>query len=486
MKVISLRLSALAIGLAVSGLAVAETYIVDRYQDDTEKNSLRWAIEQVNSKPTEASEILIQAVGKAPYAIKVNSPLPEIKAPVKIIGTLWTKTGEHIAIDGSNYIKGRGVEACPGAVEGQFGTNVRTTTLPGIVLRDINGVTIQGLEIRHFCIGILMNRASNNLIQHNRIMHNYGGAGVMLTGDDGKGNPTATTTNNNKVLNNYFQDNGDGLELTRGAAFNLVANNHFISTSANPEPSQGIEILWGNDNAVIGNKFENYSDGLQINWGKRNYIAYNELTNNSLGFNLTGDGNILDSNKIHGNRIGIAIRSEKDANARITLTKNQIWNNAKDIKRCEAGGSCEPNQRLGAITFDIPGLEHAHYVGSRGHGVKIDPANLQKTCQQPNEQGCNPQPNQAIQAPKLTLSKGQLAVEVKGQPNQRYQVEFFGNSVANSNEAELYLGSAIAVTNAQGVATVSWKPTAQVASITANVTDHLGATSELSSAVQVK
>jgi hypothetical protein len=37
MNVISLRLSALAIGLAVSGLAAAETYVVDRYQDDTEK-----------------------------------------------------------------------------------------------------------------------------------------------------------------------------------------------------------------------------------------------------------------------------------------------------------------------------------------------------------------------------------------------------------------------------------------------------------------
>lgn len=37
MKVISLRLTALAMGLAVSGLAAAETYIVDRYQDDTEK-----------------------------------------------------------------------------------------------------------------------------------------------------------------------------------------------------------------------------------------------------------------------------------------------------------------------------------------------------------------------------------------------------------------------------------------------------------------
>jgi len=41
MNVISLRLSALAIGLAVSGLAAAETYVVDRYQDDTEKGSLR-------------------------------------------------------------------------------------------------------------------------------------------------------------------------------------------------------------------------------------------------------------------------------------------------------------------------------------------------------------------------------------------------------------------------------------------------------------
>ncbi len=331
-----------------------------------------------------------------------------------------------------------------------------------------------------------MNRASNNLIQNNRIMHNYGGAGVMLTGDDGKGNPTATTTNNNKVLDNYFQDNGDGLELTRGAAFNLVANNHFISTSANPEPSQGIEILWGNDNAVVGNKFENYSDGLQINWGKRNYIAYNELTNNSNGFNLTGDGNILDSNKVHGNRIGIAIRSEKDANAHITLTKNLIWNNAKDIKRCEAGGSCVPNQRLGAIVFDVPGLEHAHFVGSRGHGVKIDPANLQKTCQQPNEQGCNAQPNQAIQAPKLSFSKGQVNVVVKGQANQRYQVELFGNRLESSNEAEIYIGSIVATTNAQGEANVSWKPTTKVASLTANVTDQLGATSELSTALKMK
>lgn len=486
MKQTSLHLTALALGMLFSGYAAAETYIVDRYQDDSEKGSLRWAIEQSNVNPAQENEILIQAVGTAPYVIKVNSPLPPLKSSVKIIGTQWEKTGEYIAIDGSNYIKGDGAKACPGANPEQYGTNVRTMTLPGLVLQDVNGVTLKGLDIHHFCIGVLINRSSNNLIQHNRISNNYGGSGVMLTGDDGKGNPTSTTTNNNKILDNLFIDNGDGLELTRGAAFNLVANNHFISTRANPEPSQGIEILWGNDNAVVGNKFENYSDGLQINWGKRNYIAYNELTNNSLGFNITGDGNIFDSNKVHGNRIGIAVRSEKDAHARITLTKNQIWNNGKDIKRCEAGGVCVEKQRLGSIIFDIPGLEHAHFVGSRGGGVVIDPQNLQKTCTTADQQGCNAMPNQSIQAPKLSASAGQISVEVIGQPNQRYQVEFFGNSDAKSTEAEHYLGAGIVISNAQGRARLTWQPSARFGSYTATLTDKNGASSELSNAVQLR
>lgn len=486
MQSLTLRLTTLALGLVASGFASAETYIVDRYQDDSAKGSLRWAIEQSNANAAQENEIQIQAVDKAPYVIKLNQALPPIKSSVKIIGTQWDKTGEFIAIDGSNYIKGQGAKACPGANPEQYGTNVRTTSLPGLVLQDVNGVTLKGLDIHRFCIGVLINRSSNNLIQHNRISNNYGGSGVMLTGDDGKGNPTSTTTNNNKVLNNLFVDNGDGLELTRGAAFNLVANNLFTSTKANAEPSQGIEILWGNDNAVVGNKFENYSDGLQINWGKRNYVAYNELTNNSIGFNLTGDGNIFDSNKVHGNRIGIAVRSEKDANARTTLTKNLIWGNGKDIKRCEAGGSCVPNQRLGAIVFAVPALEHTGFVGSRGGGVVIEDAKLQKTCTQPNEQSCNAMPNQNIQAPSLNYSRGQVTATVQGQPNQRYQVEFFANRQANSHEAEQYLGAQVLTTNAQGQGQASWKALSGAASVTANVTDHLGATSELSRAVRIK
>ena len=63
MKPSTLRLTTLVLSLAASGFSSAETYIVDRYQDDSAKGSLRWAIEQSNSNAMQENEIQIQAVG---------------------------------------------------------------------------------------------------------------------------------------------------------------------------------------------------------------------------------------------------------------------------------------------------------------------------------------------------------------------------------------------------------------------------------------
>ncbi|MDB0326398.1 3-dehydroshikimate dehydratase, partial [Acinetobacter baumannii] len=52
-------------------------------------------------------------------------------------------------------------------------------------------------------------------------------------------------------------------------------------------------------------------------------------------------------------------------------------------------------------------------------------------------------------------------------------------------EAEQYLGTITVATDTEGKAKANWKPTVKVASITANVTDRFGATSELGF-VQVK
>ncbi len=238
------------------------------------------------------------------------------------------------------------METCPGAVAGQYGANIRTTALPGLALIDTQGVDISGLEIRNFCIGILIHRASSNVVHDNRIVGNRGGAGVMLTGDDGSGNPTASTTQHNKVLRNEFVDNGDGLELTRGAAFNLIANNVFRATADAQEPSQGIEILLGHDNVLVHNRFEGYSDGVQINGGNRNTIASNVLTNNTLGLSLSGIGNVIDGNTITGNAVGIAVRPASPSTV-ARITRNSISGNGQTIVRCWAGGSCDPNLQEG-------------------------------------------------------------------------------------------------------------------------------------------
>ncbi|CAM3581358.1 3-dehydroshikimate dehydratase [Pseudomonas reidholzensis] len=482
MPVLAALLPLLPLTAIATPQPATETLQVNRYADDGEPGSLRWAIETNNQNPGHY-QIDIAAIGQPPYVIRPTRALPDIKGPVRITGQSWARDGQYIAIDGSGYIKDQGVRTCPGALPGQFGTNVRTTTHPGLVLRDTQGVHISGLEVRNFCIGILVNRASANVIEDNRIIANKGGAGIMLTGDDGAGNPTATTTNNNKVLRNQLIDNGDGLELTRGAAFNLVADNLFRSTAANPEPSQGIEILLGNDNSVVRNRFENYSDGLQINWGKRNYLGANTFSGNSIGVSITGEGNILDGNLIHGNRIGVAVRAEPDI-TRTRLTANRIWGNSQDIRRCEAGGSCVPDQRTGAIIFGVPAQAHALYVGSRGVGAELAKKDQAIICDAKGEpKPCLPLPNHNQQPPQLTaLEQNTLRGEVQGPASSLLRIELFGNAAAQASEAEQYLGEVLVNSDEHGKARFAQllENAAGLNSFTATVTTADGATSELS------
>ncbi len=459
-----------------------EVLRVERYADDANPGSLRWAISTANQAPGRY-RIEIAAVGNAPYVIRPATPLPEIVGPVQIVGTSWARDGQYVAIDGSAYVTGTGTDACPGAEPGQSGTNVRTTTLPGLVLRDTRGVELTGLEVRNFCIGVLINRSSHNEIHDNRIVANKGGAGIMLTGDDGKGQSTATTTVHNRIVRNQFVDNGDGLELTRGAAWNLVADNLFQSTAANPEPSQGIEILWGNDNTVVRNRFVDYSDGLQINWGNRNYIAANTFSGNSIGVSVTGEGNILDGNLIHGNRIGVALRSEPDITA-TRLSGNRIWANSQDIRRCEAGGSCVANQRTGAIVFGVPAQAHALYVGSRGVGADLPAKDQAIICDAQGEpKPCQPLPNHNQSAPRLLALEGNvLRGEVQGPASSLLRVEVFGNAEAEGTEAEQYLGEVLVNSDEKGLARFAQplENDGELRSFTATVTTTDGATSELS------
>jgi len=460
---------------------------VTRYADDRNEGSLRFAIEQSNRAPGRY-RIEIEAVGNPPYVIKPTAPLPPVKGPAHIEGAAWKRTGEFIVLDGSGFIPDRGPQTCPGAVAGQFGANVRTTTNPGLALIDTSNIDISGLDIRNFCIGVLVNRSSGNVIHDNRIVANVGGAGVLITGDDGNGNPTSTTTLHNKVLRNEFLDNGDGAELTRGAAFNLIADNVFRSTAANKEPSQGIEILEGNDNVLVGNRFEGYSDGVQLNRGNRNYLGHNVFTDNTLGLSLTGHDNIIDGNTLYGNAVGIAVRPTATGTV-VRLSRNAIYDNGRNIQRCFVGGSCDPNLRKGGIVLGTPGPEHASYVGRMGVGVVVEREKLARICPD-GAPACQPPPNLGIAAPTLDSVRRRgtnvvLHGHLQGAPNSRFTVEIFANRQAGGAEGELFLAEAGVASDASGRAGFSLTVpvtlhSAIPPSFTATVTSSEGATSEFS------
>ncbi len=322
---------------------------------------------------------------------------------------------------------------------------MRTVQKPGLAIVDTEGVEISGLEVRNFCIGILVWRSKNNFIHHNRLFNNIGGAGVMFTGDNGAGGATSGLTVNNIAAHNEFVDNGDGLELTRGSDQNLVADNTFTMTASGLTPSQGIETINSSENRIVRNKFSNFSDGIQMNGGNRNYIAHNEFTGSSNGITLSGDGHVVERNVIHGNRLGIGPSAGNH-----TLTENSIFGNGQDIFLCNAGGTggtppaCNP-------AYPQLGID----LGRDG----VTPNDLAVSCADgfPDcDTGPNGRQNFPVLAPPPAVGSGLLILKgsLASRPNQAYLIELFANRnpgvVDGYGEGELFVGAARVVTDAAG------------------------------------
>jgi 3-dehydroshikimate dehydratase len=140
----------------------------------------------------------------------------------------------------------------------------------------------------------------------------------------------------------------------------------------------------------------------------------------------------------------------------------------------------------------VPSGEHASYVGKRGGGVVVDPAKLARICPDgaPNCQGA---PNGGIAAPvieRVSKSGTDLIVRgrLQGAASSRFTIELFGNRQAGGAEGEMFLGDAVAASDATGQASFSLtvdgsRLAAIPASFTATATSSNGATSEFSQPV---
>jgi 3-dehydroshikimate dehydratase len=263
------------LALAFASDAGAETFRVTSAADDGSAGTLRWAIERSNAAPHSERhriEIVADASGK-PLAIKLAGLLPPLKGPVVLAGV--GKSDERsepgisgrlpasapAILDGSTLVDMATTASCPSEDGKGHGPNVRSFQKPALAVIDSGGVEVSGLEIRNFCIGILLLRSRDNHIHHNIIHDMVGAAGILITGDagDAGGGVTEGRSVDNLVEYNVIYDTGDGAECTRGSSRLTFRHNLFYQSSPNTVSprSQGVECAnTGNDDIrFIGNVF---------------------------------------------------------------------------------------------------------------------------------------------------------------------------------------------------------------------------------------
>lgn len=441
-----------AMSVVLLGLATAShaaTFKVHKAADDGTGNTLRWAIEQSNAHPG-SNTIEIRPVGqRSPLVIQLNTLLPAIEGPVRIIGV--TQTGERpddpqdveVILDGSKLFDVSTIDSCPGTVAG-VGPNTRSIFGPALAVVDSGNVEISGLEIRNFCMGILALRSHDNHFHHNYIHNTIGAAGIEITGDDGTpaGGATTGLSVRNTVDDNLLVDTGDAIGFDRGSADSIAANNVAHETGNGVAPrSQGIELAGAGNMRIdiLDNVFIGFSDGLQLNTGTDLRVSGNLLESSTYGITARGTGVVIADNVIRGNRMGVGPASGSG----VTISRNAIYGNGQPILSL-------PNSAGGTIDPSSP--------ATLGIDVGVNGVTLNDQCSDgfPDCDGAQNFP--LLTTDSTWNADGTLSLHgtLASRPNQTYTLEVFANHAANPSgygEGEAFVGNVTIDTGATGTVT---------------------------------
>ncbi|WP_202232856.1 right-handed parallel beta-helix repeat-containing protein [Actinacidiphila reveromycinica] len=441
-------------------------------EDTGRPGTLRWALEQSNAADgTDRIEI-----GKPAGIIRITSPLPVITHAVTITGAGTDRAGHPVVgIDGSSFIDTSTMDSCPGWTSGS-GPNVRSIHAPGLAVEDSGNVTISGLTVRNFCIGLLALRSHDDTFAGNYLANNVGAAGIEVTGDDGAGNSTTGLSVRNTVAHNTFVNNGDGMEYTRGTSDGTITDNVFEAPRDAPGgflPSQDIEFAGDGDNGnlIAGNTFlGGFSDGLQLS-GDSDVVRDNLFAHQAEAIQAGGTHQLIEDNTLTGNHEGIVV-----SGASTTLTRNEISGDGAPVSACNAGGICATDP---AYPTDVLGIDRG------AGGVTPDDAG--------DTDGIQNFPVITTATSRNTTS---VTATLASRPSTRYRIEFYADRKANPSgygDGRTYLTSAVVTTDGKGNAKLAL-PTSAVRHITADggrvtatATDlTTGSTSEFSASVAVR
>lgn len=438
---------------------------VTKGSDDASEGTLRWAILKNNAEPGRY-RIALQPPTTGDLVIKPTSLLPGIVGPAKLQGP-WTGQGMptvildgSAAIDLSVFVAPGLPKNCPGETAGQYGPNARSLQGAGLKVRDSHSVEFSGFEVRNFCIGIMLHRSSKNHIHHMRFYKNLGTSGVLLTGDDETpaGGSVANSVDGNVVEFNTFLNNTDGLDTSRGPTNTVIRGNSLI-IDADGYPSSGMEAT-SSGLLVEDNLIQGYATGMILASGNDNVIRRNKLINNALAVHhFNGTRMLLEENEVRGNRAGLML-AVNNSNS-ITLTKNRLYDNGKDISACGPTNNGSTTSRDGGVCYEFDWLTsqfslHTNMVG-RGPGPVI--ANDDGSTCDDGAPDCSGSLNRPVISRSFWNAGGfVLAGSIHSRPNEKFRIEYFASHAAgplNLGDGEFFLGQQEVTTGADGRITLN-------------------------------
>lgn len=422
--------------------------------DDGSEGTLRWAIQKSNQSPGQYT-IQVGSKGNETLIIKPSSELPAIIGPAKILGA-WSGSGSPtVVLDGSGWLNMSDVvapglpKACPGENPGQYGPNARMIRNVGLKVRDSKSVEIAGFEVRNFCIGIMLHRSSNNFVHHMRLYKNVGTSGILLTGDDetAAGGATVGRTDGNRIEDNYFLNNPDGLDTSRGVSNTTIRRNTLI-IDTDGFPSSGMEAT--SDGLIVeDNVIQGYATGLIV-YGADNAFRRNKISDNALAVqHFGGTRNLFEENVVKDNRAGMALTAR---GAQLTLTKNQIFGNGKDISICGPNNTGTTTSRDGGVCREFDWLTSQFSINMTNlaapaiNDMAADCSDALPDCNLPQNR---PEALTASWSSGGYVIGGQLA----SRPNEKFLLEFFASRSAGplgKGEGEVFVGTQEVVTDAAG------------------------------------
>jgi parallel beta-helix repeat protein len=138
------------------------------------------------------------------------------------------------------------------------GHGAATAASPGILLRNVKGVTVQKGTIQHFGAGVAIAGGANNIVQNVTVQDNIG----EPDGDFGDG-ITLSATSGNRIIGNTVRRNGpfSGISLVGPSSNNHIHDNIVTDNNMLPgDPSLGrqdmgirVEGPAANNNMIAGN-----------------------------------------------------------------------------------------------------------------------------------------------------------------------------------------------------------------------------------------